>query len=345
MRRYEHGGDIYANEGMVLDFSVNTNPLGMPESVKQAIIDHVPGYASYPDPSCRALRSALAAQHGLKPSMVLCGNGSTELIFALCACIRPGRTIVLAPTFSEYERSTALFGGQVCRHLLGEADRFALTESILAELTPETDMVFLCNPNNPTGRLIDPALLRKIAEVCRHHATPLILDECFIDFTAGESMLPLLKEYPNLLILQAFTKIYAMAGLRLGTLYCADERLLSRIADFSPAWNVSGVAQAAGVAALQEHDWIEKTRRTVENERAFMAEALSGLGLAVYRSDANFLLIKSDRPLYQPLKARGILVRSCANFTGLDERYIRIGLKTHDENTALLRALSEVLND
>lgn len=344
MLRYEHGGDIYGNDGILLDFSVNTNPLGLPESVKQAVISHIPEYARYPDPSCRALRSALAARNGLESSNVLCGNGAAELIFALCAGIRPRRAVTLAPTFSEYERATALFGGRVYEHRLLEPEGFALTESILEKLTPETDILFLCNPNNPTGQLIDPALLGKMAEICRDNGTLLIFDECFMDFTRGKSMLPQLEEYPNLLIIQAFTKIYAMAGLRLGMLYCADKCLLSRIAGFSPAWNVSGVAQTAGIAALKEDDWIESTRRIVENERTFMAAAFKDLGLTVYQSDANFLLLKSEKPLYAPLRARGILVRSCANFTGLDERYIRVGLKTHDKNTALLRAVSEVLN-
>lgn len=345
MRRYEHGGNIYANDGILLDFSVNTNPLGMPESVKQAIIDHIPEYTCYPDPSCRALRLTLATRHRLEASTVLCGNGASELIFALCACIKPRRTVTLAPTYSEYEQSAALLGGEVYEHRLSETDGFALTERILETLTPKLDILFLCNPNNPTGRLSNPALLCKIAEVCRNNGTLFILDECFIDFTRGKSMLPLLKEYPNILILQAFTKIYAMAGLRLGMLYCADERLLARVAGYMPTWNVSGVAQAAGIAALKETAWIENTRRIVEDEREFMMSALGSLGLAVYQSDSNFLLIKSKTPLYMALRARGILVRSCANFTGLDERYIRIGLKTRDENTALLRAVSEVLNE
>jgi len=343
MRQYEHGGDIYGNDGILLDFSVNINPLGMPESVKQAIVDHLPDCARYPDPSCRALRSALAAKRGLEASAVICGNGASELIFALCAAVRPGRVLTLAPTFSEYGRAAALFGGGLREHYLSETYGFALTESILEELTPGTDLLFLCNPNNPTGRLADPALLCKIAEVCRDNGTLLVLDECFIDFTRGKSMLPELGKYPNVLILQAFTKIYAMAGLRLGALYSADERLLMRIAEYLPAWNVSSVAQAAGTAALEETDWVENTRRVVEREREFMAAALRGLGLTVYQSDANFLLIKSERPLHAPLKARGILVRSCANFPELGEGYIRVGLKTRDENRALIRALSEVL--
>ena len=344
MQRYEHGGNIYTNDAIFLDFSVNTNPFGMPQSVKQAIIDHMPEYARYPDPFCRGLKRALAGHHGLEASMVLCGNGASELIFALCASLKPRCTLTLAPTFSEYERSAALFGSEIYEHRLLEEEGFALTERIFKMLTPQLDLFFLCNPNNPTGRLCDPALLCKIAEICQKNGTLLLLDECFIDFTRGQSMLPLLNKYPNLLILRAFTKIYAMAGLRLGTLYCADSQLLNRIAKYLPTWNVSGVAQAAGIAALKENGWIAHTRQMVEAEREFISSAFFRLGLTVYPGEANFLLLKSKIPLHPPLLKRGILVRSCANFTGLDEHDIRIGLKTREENTALLHAVSEVLH-
>jgi len=218
-----------------------------------------------------------------------------------------------------------------------------VTERLLSALAPGVDLVCLCNPNNPTGRLKEPALLHEIAEVCRNNGTLLLLDECFIEFTHGHSMLPRLAQFPNLLILRAFTKIYAMAGLRLGMLYCADNALLSRIAKFCPTWNVSGVAQIAGLAALNEQDWIAETQCMIKTERVFMAKSLSDLGFTVYDSDANFLLIRSETSLYEPLRARGILVRACANFPGLDSRYIRIGLKTRTENTVLLEALSEAL--
>ena len=157
-------------------------------------------------------------------------------------------------------------------------------------------------------------------------------------------MLAKIMEYPNLMILQAFTKIYAMAGLRLGTLYCADQERLANIAEFMPPWSVSAVAQAAGIAALQEKGWMENTRRIVDKERGFMEAALGELGLVVYPSDANYLLIKSERPLYRPLKSRGILVRSGVNFSGLGEEYIRIGIQTRDNNRVLLDVMREVLN-
>lgn len=344
MRFYEHGGDIYGDGDILLDFSVNINPMGMPDRVKRAIAEHIPAYESYPDPLCRALRAALAERHGVDAPMILCGNGAAELIFALCAYLKPLRMLTLAPTFSEYGRAAALYGASVREHSLEEAEGFALTARMLDDLTPETDLLVLCNPNNPTGRLCGATLLHKIAEACRRNGTLLLVDECFIEFTGAEGMLPHLRDYPNLLVLRAFTKIYAMAGLRLGMLYGVDEGMLSRIAEFCPPWNVSGVAQAAGIAALTERDWIPRTQQLVEGERAFMTAALLRLGVCVYPGEGNFLLLRTDPSIHGALRERGILTRSCANFTGLDGRYLRIGLKTREENEALLGALEEILN-
>lgn len=343
MLRYEHGGDVYGNAGVRLDFSVNTNPLGMPEGVKRALVSHLADYERYPDPQCRALTATLAKRFGLKPDMALCGGGAADLILRICACLKPKRTLVLAPTFSEYERAITLFGGETRAYRLDERDGFALREDILDALTGDIDMVFLCNPNNPTGRLIPPELVAQIAKRCEANGTYLVVDECFLEFTDGESAVPLLKSHPHLMVLNAFTKLYAMAGLRLGYLLCADAALLSRIGTYGQTWSVSGPAQAAGLAALREEGWVEKTRRLMREERTHMTRTLSELRLTVYPSEANFLLVKSEAPLYGPLLGRGILVRNCANFEGLGGEYIRVGLKTREKNEALLRALSEVL--
>lgn len=343
MLRYDHGGDVYENAGVRLDFSVNTNPLGMPEGVKRALVSHLADYERYPDPQCRALTAALAIRFGLEPDMALCGGGAADLIFRICACLKPGRALVLAPTFSEYGRSVALFGGETRAYRLDERDSFTLRDDILDALTGDIDMVFLCNPNNPTGRLAPPELVAQIAKRCEANGTYLVVDECFLEFTDGESAVPLLKAYPRMMVLNAFTKLYAMAGLRLGYLLCADAALLSRIGTYGQTWSVSGPAQAAGLAALKEESWAERTRRLIWEERAYMTGKLCDLGLHVFPSEANFLLLRSEAPLYGPLLERGILVRNCANFEGLGEGYIRVGLKTREQNKALLRALSEVL--
>jgi len=341
---YEHGGDLYAGPGIRLDFSVNTNPLGMPAEVERAVLEHVEDYARYPDPFCRALSKEIAARRGVEEGMVLCGNGAADLIFRLCACLKPVRALTLAPTFSEYGRAVTLFGGVMREHLLFEEDGFALTERILTDLTPDTDILFLCNPNNPTGRLASPELLQRIMDECNSKGILLALDECFLDFTRGGSMAGQLREYPNLLILCAFTKLYAMAGLRLGYLLCADTALLLRIAAFGPTWSVSSVAQAAGRAALTVPGWEERTRAFVQSERADLARALAELGITVFPSETNYLLLRCEAPLYERLLARGILVRPCGNFTGLNGRFLRIGLKSHEENAALIAAVREALH-
>ncbi len=343
MLPYEHGGDIYGVPGVKLDFSVNTNPLGMPEEVKRAVVEHAEEYARYPDPACRVLTAKLAALHGVDASMVLCGNGAADLIFRLSACCKPRRALTLAPTFSEYGRAVTLFGGVMLEHMLRESEGFALTERILGDLTPDIDVLFLCNPNNPTGRLAPRVLLRRIAEQCRKNGTLFVLDECFLDFTEDASMAAYLREYPNLLILRAFTKLYAIAGLRLGYLLCADTALLGRTAAFGPVWSVSAPAQAAGCAALSVSGWGECTRAYVRTERAYMARELVGMGITAFPSDANFVLLKCEAPLHKRLLERGILTRSCDNFTGLSGRFVRIGLRSRTENMVLLQAVREVL--
>lgn len=344
MQRFDHGGDIYSRPGIRLDFSANLNPLGMPPGVRQALMDGLDDFQRYPDPQCRALRSALAEKHSVDQEQLLLGNGAADLIMRICACLKPGLALVTAPTFSEYERAVLVHGGQVQHHLLDAGAEFDLDEGILPAIQPGVNLVFLCSPNNPTGRLISTDLLLRVLRRCQEVDALLVLDECFIDFTEGQSLIPRLDEHPQLLILRAFTKMYAMAGLRLGYLLCSDRALLQRIGSFGATWSVSGPAQVAGLAALKTQGWVERTRSLVCEERAFMTDALLQLGLEVLPAAANYLLMHSPHPLYQGLLRQGILVRDCGNYTGLSHRNIRIGLKTRAENQLLLQAIREMLH-
>ncbi len=343
MERYEHGGDVFSRK-VELDFSVNVNPLGMPLAVREALIAHVDDYVSYPDPKCRALSAAIARFEGCPVSQVLCGSGAADLIIRLCLARKPRRVLICAPTFSEYEKAALLSGAQVESHLLYEDRNFDLDEAILEKLTPGLDMVFLCNPNNPTGRLADRTLLRRIAELCLDRGILLVIDECFLSFTGEPSMKGEIASNPNLVIVDAFTKLYAMAGLRLGYMLCSDEGLLRRVNAFGQSWSVSAPAQVAGQAALGcGGEWIERTRAAVREERAFLGGALSALGLKVFPSAANYLLFKSGVPLAEPLLERGFLIRSCENYTGLDGRFYRVGVKRRPENERLAAALGEIM--
>ena len=341
MERFEHGGNVYTGETVVLDFSINVSPFGTPPKVKEAIAATLDGFDIYPDPNCCALREALSRHHGLEKERILCGNGASDLIFRICAWKKAKLALVLAPGFSEYERGVLRFGGAVREYLLSDRNDFLLTEDFLNALTPDVDIVFLCNPNNPTGRLIPEGLLKRIISVCKEKKITLVLDECFISFTRGNSMQGFL--HPDFLILRAFTKMYGMAGIRLGYLLGCPETL-KEIAPYGSEWSVSTVAQVAGIGALSQEGWEEKTRQEVEKQRDRMKRELENMGFSVIPGEGNFLLVRGREGIAGKLKEKGILVRRCDNFSGLDGTYFRIGLKLQKENERLLNALEEVLH-
>jgi threonine-phosphate decarboxylase len=346
-----HGGDIYSHEilmkkdreGLLLDYSVNTNPLGMPEPVKAALRDHMEEYGRYPDPSCRALRAALAQYEGVGEEQICCGNGAADLIFRICLAQKPRRTLICAPAFSEYERAAVLAGSEVVLHYLNEADGFALSRRYLEDLTPGLDLAFLCNPNNPTGRLIDPDLLAEILRRCRELRILLVMDECFLPFTGAPSLAGSLG--PSLTLAKAFTKTFGLAGLRMGYALGPDSAFTETLAGTGQRWSVSAPAQIASCAALQCLPWLEQSRRIIETERPYLAGELRRLGFTVFDSDANFLLFRSELPLLRGLMERGILIRDCSSFHGLDGRYYRCCVKQREQNEIFIAMIKEVLHD
>ena len=321
MPTYTHGGDIWTRSG-VLDFSANLHPLGMPPQVAQAAREAVAEAIHYPDPLCRALRSAIAERDGVQPEQVICGNGAADLIFRLCLALKPRRALVTAPTFSEYEEGLRLTGCTAEHFLLSPERQFDLDASILEYILPGVDLLFLCSPNNPTGRLIDRGVLDQILCRCAETGTRLVLDECFIDLTDGAGMAWALEQHPYLFLLRAFTKTYAVPGLRLGYGLCGDADLLELLYAGAQPWSVSNVAQAAGVAAC-----------------------VCPLGCTVWAGEANYLLFRAPgvADLKERLLERNILIRSCANYHGLGPDFYRVCVRREEENTKLIAALREVL--
>ena len=234
----------------------------------------------------------------IAPEHILCANGAAELIFRLVQAIRPRCALVVAPTFAEYEQA---LNGCSCRveyHLLKEEQDFVLDDSVLEKIHPHTGIVFLCNPNNPTGQLVDQKLLERILVRCSSCGALLVVDECFRDFLEdcdGNSMKGWVEEFPNLLILRAFTKHFAMAGLRLGYCLCANPPLLERMAGLGQPWGVSVPAQIAGVAALSDTDYLHRTRELIAQERDYLKQQLSKLPVRVIGSQANVHLLSRSR--------------------------------------------------
>lgn len=341
-----HGGDLYGRSA-VLDFSVNTNPLGTPPSVIRAVEESARDLCRYPDPGCRELTAALSAHEGVEADRILCGCGAAELIYAYCGAIEAESALLAAPTFSEYAAALEAAGRRAVRFPLERAAQFALTDAFLGALeqTP-CRAVFLCNPNNPTGQLISPPLLEKICEVCRDRGIRLFVDECFLELSdggRGASLAGRLEEFPGLFLLKAFTKSYGMAGLRLGYCLTGDRALLARMSRITQPWNVSLPAQVAGTAALKEIAFLAESRALIRAERPRLSAALTGLGLTVCPSQANYLLVKSPIALYGPLLERGILIRDCSNYEGLGAGWYRAAVKRPEENGRLLAALEEIM--
>lgn len=343
-----HGGDLYGRT-ISLDFSANTNPLGTPPAVRQAVIDAAELLNQYPDPYCRALIAALADFEQVPASYILCGCGAAELIFSFCAAVKPRRALELAPTFSEYATALEAMGATVDRYPLEAVNGFSLTDTFLSFLVAgQWDALFLCNPNNPTGQTIPHPLLEEILNLCQKKPMRLFVDECFLDLTDGGRDLSLksqLKDHPELFILKAFTKSYGMAGLRLGYCLSGDSALLQAMGRTVQPWNVSLPAQAAGVAALGEREFLRHTRAVIHQERTWLRSALEGLGLRVFPSQANYLLVKGPVGLCENLMENGILARSCANYHGLSPAFLRLAVKRHEENETLINALRDMLQE
>ena len=338
-----HGGDVYDGE-IQLDFSANTNPYGTPQGVLDAITAALPRVHQYPDPYCRELVKTISEFESAPKDWILCGSGAAELIYSYCEALRPGRAMELAPTFSEYSLALERVGCQVERYSLKKENCFSLTEDFLPVLeSSRPDVLFLCNPNNPTGQVIGLPLLEKILDVCEEQGTYLFVDECFLDLSDdGVSLKSHLGEHPNLFILKAFTKSYGMAGVRLGYCLCARGQLLEEMSHTVQPWNVSTLAQSAGVAALHERAFLQRTRALIPVERQWLQSQLEALGFWVCPSKANYLLFQGSQDLWEQLRKQGIAIRSCGNYHGLGTGWYRIAVRLHGENECLIRAMKEV---
>ncbi|MCF0141988.1 MAG: aminotransferase class I/II-fold pyridoxal phosphate-dependent enzyme, partial [Parasporobacterium sp.] len=338
-----HGGDIY-DKNIILDYSANTNPFGTPEGVKKAIIDSASQVDRYPDPYCRALTEAIADFEGVEKDHILVGSGSADLIYTFGRALSPSSAAELAPTFSEYSLGLTGTDCKMERFFLYKEDGFLPDSSLMDFLKDkQPEVLFLCNPNNPTGQLIPEALLLDVLDLCRRLNIRVFLDECFLDLTGlNVTMKAYLEKYPNLLILKAFTKSYGMAGVRLGYCLCADHELLMKMSELSQPWNVSTPAQKAGIAALKEQDFLKKALSVIGEERAFLAENLKALGFDVCPSCANYILFEAFETLGEELLNKGIMIRDCSNYYGLTKGWYRIAVRTREENEQLVNALEQI---
>lgn len=346
-----HGGDVesfirdYGREP--IDFSANSNPLGLPESAKRAVVDSLETADRYPDPLSRRLREALSEHYKVPVEGIFCAAGAAEVIFRIALAARPKKALLVAPSFAEYEIALRTVDCEVLFHDLEPEMDFVLTGSFLEDISEDIDIIFLCNPNNPTAKLIEPELLLRIADRCREKGVLLVLDECFngfLDEPDRRSLRRCLPEYPNLVILGAFTKIYGMAGLRLGYCFSSDFELIRLLEKAGQPWCVSSLASAAGIAALGDSEYLKRSLELINIEREFLTIGLERCGVKVIGSSANFIFFLSPVPdLGELCREKGFLIRDCSNYRGLKKGYYRIAVRRREENIKLLEAISEII--
>lgn len=351
--RDRHGGNIYDHKD-VIDFSSNINPYPVLEPIRQA------GYAAleridrYPDPECRRLREMIVKKgeafgQSFDEREVICGNGAAELIYAVCAAKMPKEALLVTPCFSEYELALSSTGARIRYYETGEEKGFRVSEDILEAIDEKLELMFLTVPNNPTGTLIPEKLLKRILIRCAECQVFCVMDESFLEFTkeastAGWALSD--KKIQQITgYLRSFTKLYAMAGIRLGYLLTKNEPLRERIGQQRQPWGVSLIAQEMGIAAISADPadaYARTIQKKMQKERQFLKEQLEPLVLTVFPSEANFLLLRAEEDFAQKLLKQGILIRDCSNFHGLQKGYFRIAVRTPQENERLVQAVRTI---
>jgi threonine-phosphate decarboxylase len=355
---FDHGGSVFAlarSLGIppeeLLDFSANINPLGPAPGVRDAVCSSFHRLTHYPDRECYELRRALSGLHGVDMANIVAANGSTELIYLLPRLLPGRKGLIVAPAFSEYGRALEREGWETDHLVLSPADGFALSlEKLAAQLAAGCDLLFLCNPANPTGAILPLSMMEEIHRLCRDTGTFLVLDEAFMDFREAESAKGMLCQRGGGIVLRSMTKFYAIPGLRLGYAMGSAE-IIRRCSERLEPWSVNTAAQIAGVASLADAGYRERTIRSVTAERDALAAGLAALpGLAPFPSAANYLLVEirsgaGAAELRSALFPKGIIIRDCSNYEGLDERFFRVAVRSREENRRLLAALAEALGE
>ena len=339
MERYEHGGQVYDTTGKLgdwIDFSANINPLGLSDKILQTLTENLRGVINYPDPNATELKRAISRRYDVSEKNLVLLNGAAEFFYLYLNATRPARVVIPVPSFSEYERAARAAGCDVKYFFTQATENFSVDVDKIK--VTAADCVIIGRPNNPTGNLIELEKILRLAEIAN-----VIVDESFIDFLDVESVRKFVSE--KISLVQSLTKIFAIPGLRLG-FALVEENLARRLNLSKDVWNVNFLAQKAGVAALSDEDFLRRTRAWLEVEKKFFVERLGNLrGVKVFSPTVNFVLFQHEqaKKILAELRREKILLRSCANFAGLDGSYLRSAIRSREENLRLFNALEKIL--
>ena len=370
-----HGGNIFqfAHEQRiepyeVIDFSANINPLGPSQRGLSALEAQLRYISHYPDATNDDVLNAIADTYGMNKNQIVVGNGAAELLYAICRL--PGYTgaFVPAPGFSEYKEALAASRIPV-RDIFyrpREDDNgkpyfevpYLALETFAAELKGQDGriIVFLGNPNNPDGTLLDKNHIRNLASMLKDANSLLVIDESFIDFVGNDtlqdneySMRSLVNEFDNIIVVHSFTKFYAVPGLRIGAVF-SNPQIIDQLNTFIPTWSVNTLAQAYTKSALNDIEYVKRTKQVLCEEQHYMYNALDAIaGITVYPPSAIFILFHIEQEevtadsINEALKKYNMIVRNCDSYMGLNSQWVRVAIKDHDNNVRLVDTLTDIL--
>lgn len=357
MSKVVHGGNLdelsrtfKLNKESLIDFSANINPLGINKKVKDAIINALEEVERYPDITYFNLKYGISDFEGVNYEDLVLGNGAAEVIFNLVRSIKPKKVLIPAPTFGEYEEAVLSINSSIEYYYLKEDNNWIIDEDIINHINEDIDMVFICNPNNPTGILTDKEVIINIAKKALSTNTILAIDESFLDFVRdGEnySVINLLKEYNNIFIIKSMTKLFAIPGIRIGYGICENKEIINKIELISVPWNINILAEKATLEAIKDKEYIDRTISYIQKEKNYLYKELNKFNdIKVFKPSVNFIMFKiiNNIDLKLELMKENIIIRSCNNYIGLDDSYYRVAVRTREENDNLIMALKKVIN-
>lgn len=349
-----HGGNVEEisrkygiSEDKIIDFSANINPVGISVEVKKAMIEALDKVERYPDITYYELRRSIEEYEKIDVNNIILGNGAAEVIFNIARGLKPKKALISAPTFAEYEDALKSVECKINHYKLQES--FNLDSGFIDEIKEDTDIVFICNPNNPTGVLTSKEYILEVLKKADKYNTTVVLDESFLDFVEDKnnfSAISLVSEYTNLIVVKSLTKFFAFPGIRVGYGITSNENYINSINNISIPWAINTVAAAGAITALKQKDYIKETINYVKEEKEYLYNKLREFkGLKVYKPAVNFIFFRDTKGLNlkENLLKQGILIRSCDNYIGLDKGYYRVAVRTRAENDALVKAFTRNL--
>lgn len=351
---HTHGGNIkeiakkygLKPEG-IIDFSASINPLGMSERARKAVIEKIDSVLHYPEQYAESLIEEAARFFGVPNDCLIAGNGSTELIYLVPRAFKPQKALIVNPTFSEYKNALKITGCTIDYFLMLEEDGFRLRiDPLLRVLKGKYDILYICNPGNPTGTLIPKSNILEIVDKAAEYDTLCVVDEAFIDFSENDSVRKEAAERPNLILLRSMTKFFGIPGLRAGFII-GNTKNVGELMNCKEPWSVNTLASIAAIEGLNDAEYIKETIRYVEEEREHLFSALKEIQwLKPFPSAANYILIKIRKEgvdadiLAASLVKKGAFIRPCSSFDGLGNRFFRVAVRTREENERLVKLLS-----